>query len=67
MLIGFCLEQASDYSVMLRDLKLLLCKGNDAFLLLFCLKYANDEQKLRWDWDYSETGTTQNYAYIRVL
>ncbi|KAM0685622.1 hypothetical protein COBT_003164, partial [Conglomerata obtusa] len=24
------------YSVMLRDLKLLLCKGNDAYLILFC-------------------------------
>ncbi|KAM0675236.1 hypothetical protein COBT_004287 [Conglomerata obtusa] len=54
--------------MLLIDLKLLLCKGNDAYILLFRLKYANDEQKLRRDWDYSKTGIHKSmllYEYFK--
>lgn len=48
MIIGNCFEQASDYFVMLRDIKLLCNQIYNADLILICLKFENNAQKTCW-------------------
>ncbi|KAM0687509.1 hypothetical protein COBT_001246 [Conglomerata obtusa] len=48
MIIGNCFEQASDYFVMLRDMKLLCTQIEDADLILICLKFENNAEKTSW-------------------